>query len=160
MFPVCQSAHLLLECSRGGKGRGNWSTVYLSACWLIGFHACGFWNITKTNIALCKCIKRKIISALTDYRVDYTGTLYKHTLSRLYSCQSSFGQKAPCDSRSLVDSSKTQSWAWTGNEKGSWQFILNNLSVIMQNVCSKIQYGFLPASFVCSHKITSHILFQ
>lgn len=87
-------------------------------------------------------------------------TLKTHTLSRLYSCQSSLGQKAPCDSRSLADWSRTQSCAWTGNRKVSWHFISNNLSVITQNAFFKIQYWFLPASSVCSHLTTSNILFQ
>lgn len=38
-----------------------------------------------------------------------------HTWSLLYSCHSSLGQKAPCDSSSLPDASRTHSWTWREN---------------------------------------------
>lgn len=50
-----------------------------------------------------------------------------HTWSLLYSCQSSLGQKTPCDSSSWLDLSRAHSWPWRGEREcrsSFWTFFL------------------------------------
>lgn len=42
---------------------------------------------------------------------------HTQTWCLLYSCQSSLGQRTPCDNSSLQESSRTHSWTWGGQEQ-------------------------------------------